>query len=279
MGKFIVESIEKSGPIATFSITAHAADFKKALKARKTRAFSHTTFGQIISTLADEAGLTALCDPTLAARPVIHEAQTAESALHFLMRLGRHFDAICKPANGNLIAVPRGAGTNGSGAPMSAVIVTPNDLTEFCFTERDRPAHGIITAHYYDPDQALHLPVHAGAGSDPAYLHHDIWPDKASAQFAADNHNAGFARKGKSFTGTMFGNPALKAGGVLTTLGFGDDDDADWIFFKAEHAFGAHGMTTKIEGHPKTVKNSGLSASSFTSSLETGSGTLGANVG
>jgi len=152
-------------------------------------------------------------------------------------------------------------------------------LTEFCFTDRDRPAHGTVTAHYYDPDQATHVPVTAGAGADPAYLHHDVWPDKASAQHAADNHSNGFARKGKSFTGTMFGNPALKAGGVLTTSGFGDDDDADWIFFKAEHSFGAHGMTTKIEGHPKTVKSVGSSATSSTRGLETGSGTLGSNIG
>jgi len=284
MGKFIVETVEKIGPVATFMVTAHAADFKKALKARQTRSFANVTFGDIINKIAGEAGLAALCDPELAAKPIDHIAQTEESAMHFLTRLGRHFDAICKPANGKLIAVPRGAGTNGTGAAIAPFIVTPNDLTTFRFCDRDRPAHGKVTAHYYDHDQAKRVPVSAGDGDAPAFLHHDLHPSKDDAQRAADNHSNGFARKGKSFTGTMFGRPELKAGGVLITQGFSDDDDAEWIFLKAEHVFGS-GLTTQIEGQPKkagaasgTGAKGSAGAGAATTNLSAGTITLGSNV-
>ena len=253
MGVFIVEDVGKDGPVATFAITAHAADFMSMLKAKRTRVFANTTFGALVSTMAQDAGLQPSVDPSLASIQIVHEPQTEESDMHMLTRLARRFDAVAKPGNGKLVVVPRGGGTNGEGDALDAMTVTPNDLTKWHFGGGNRPKHGTVTADYYDKDKGERVPKTAGKAGDPEYHLGHLHPDADHAQKHADATSKQFARKEQRMTGEMWGQPWVHAGSLYTTDGFGDDDDRQWTMVTAEHLFGSKtGLATHFEGEPKS---------------------------
>lgn len=253
MGQFTVEDVGKDGPVATFSITAHAADFMSMLKAKRTKVFKDCTFGDVVAAMAKDAKLSPACDPKLAAIKIVHEAQTEESDMHMLTRLARRFDAVAKPGNGKLLVVPRGGGTDGAGAAMDSMTVTPNDLIKFHFGGGDRPKHGKVTADHYDHDKAKRVPKTAGGGSDPEHHLHQLHPDADHAQRAADAGSKQFKRKEQRMTAETWGQPWIHAGSLFATQGFGDDDDRQWTMVTCEHLFGGKaGLSTHFEGEPKT---------------------------
>ena len=257
VGSYKVQTVVKIGEAAAFEISGEAADFAKSLKQQKSRSWTKgKTYGDIFNQLAGDNGLTPAVSGEIA-RIRIDKivAQTQESDIHLATRLARKLDAICKVAEGRLVVVPRGKGETASGAAMEAIVITPQDLEgDFRIADKDRPKRGKVKAVYYDRQKAERREIEEGEGDDPAYTLPQIFGDEEEAKKAAAARKREFKRAEKAFSGT-FRTSLLgpKAGVVLTTDGFGDDDDQDWTIKRLTREFGdrAGGYVRKFEAETK----------------------------
>ena len=97
MGRYTVDEVELSGPPATISIRAKAADMRATLKQRKTRSWHQISIGDLVATVAAEHGLESRTAEDLRGIVLPHVDQTDESDLHLLTRLGEQYDAEGRP--------------------------------------------------------------------------------------------------------------------------------------------------------------------------------------
>ncbi|MBV1702639.1 MAG: hypothetical protein KGQ46_12540 [Hyphomicrobiales bacterium] len=254
LGQFKVQEIAKHGPKAHFSVVGHGVDLITSLKAQHTRVWNQTTLGAILGTLAGENGLTLAIDGKLGATAVTTLAQTHESDMHLITRLARHYGAIGKPMGGRLLFIPKGAGTSASGATLPPIVVTPNDLEgSFTISTSDRPKRGKVVAHHFDRGTGKREQVsHDTGDGGPDYHLPHMYGDAASAQAACAARATDFKAAKGTFKGTLkSGDNQMQAGGVLTSQGFGDDDDHDWIIKRVPHRFGDHGYVTGFDAEVK----------------------------
>ncbi len=251
-GSFEVQQVTKRGAAAEFIVTAHSADLKKTLKIQKTRSWIDKTLGDVVNQVASDNGLSPTIDGDLAGIQVdVH--QTGESDMHLLMRLARQFGALAKPSAGRLLFIKKGAGTTASGAGIETVTITPNDLEEdFQISDKDRPRRGKVKANFYDHRQAKRQLVTEGDGEDPDYTFPQLFGSQTAAQKATGARKGDFDRATKTFSGTLkTGDNGLVAGGALTTSGFGDDDDQDWIVKTVTDVFNDHGYVQRFSAETK----------------------------
>jgi phage protein D len=254
-GSYIVQHIVKSGPPAIFEVTAQSADLKKTLKQQKTRTWTTPKkLGDVLQQIASDNGLSAAIDGTLAALPIDKIiAQTGESDMHLITRLARRYGAIGKVAQGRLPFVPLGSGTTASGAGMPAITLTPEDCESFRIGDDDRKNRGKSHASVWDRSKATKTTYSASAGDDgPDYSHPETFAQPTEAQAAAGGRAKDFARAKTKFEATLRPPaPPPAPGGVLTTQGFGDDDDHDWIVKTVTDEWGDGGLVTKVNGERK----------------------------
>lgn len=254
LGRFKVQKICKHGPKACFDVEGHGVDLITSLKAQKTRVWNKTTLGVVLGTVAGENGLSLAIDGTLGAVAITTLAQTHESDMHLITRLARHYGAVGKPMGGRLLFIPKGTGTSASGAALPAIVVTPNDLEgDFSLETGDRPKRGKVVAHHFDRGlgQRVKHEADTGDGGPDYHLPH-MYGDASSAQAACASRAKDFKAAKGTFKGTMkSGDNQVQAGGVLTSAGFGDDDDHDWTIKRVTHKFGDHGYVTAFEAEVK----------------------------
>ncbi|KAF0676724.1 contractile injection system protein, VgrG/Pvc8 family [Profundibacterium mesophilum] len=204
MGRFSVDRREGSGPPARMSIEAKAADMTAAIRAPKTRAWPAATLGQIASTIAAEAGLTATIAPELAGIAYELVAQTAESDLHLLTRLAAPLDAAVKPASGRLVLVPRGSAALASGETLAPADVAASEMTSYSWAFEERTLYKSATAEWSDVQSAALRKVTAGSGAPEQRLRHPFGSE-AEARRAAE---AALARAGPTFSPAGSSSPA-----------------------------------------------------------------------
>ncbi len=252
VGSFTVQSVVKIGASARFEITAHSADLKKKMKQQKSRSFVNKPLKDALQQIAGDNGLELKIDAALGSI-VSHWYQVGVSDIHFVTETARKFGAIGKVADGKLIFVKRGTGESASGGAMSAIRVTPNDLEgDFRLADKDRPDRKKVKAKFYDRGKAAREDVvEEGEGEGPEYVFPQTYGSKAEATEAVKGRKREFDRAGKSFSGVFkTGLNSVKAGGILTTSGFGDDDH-DWTLERVTHDFGEHGYVTRFEAKVK----------------------------
>ncbi len=248
-GSFKVMSVAKVGAPATFEVTGHAADLSTTLKQQKTRSWVNQPLSAALNQIAGDNGLSPAIAGDLGAI-VDHWYQAGESDMHFVTRLARRFGAVAKVAEGKLIFLKRGTGETASGGAMGGITVTPNDLEgNFKIEDHDRPDHKNVKGKVYDRTKGSRTEVsQAGAGNGPDYTYPHIFGNKAHAQASVTGRKREFDRAQKTFSGTFrTGQNQIKAGGVLTTSGFGDDDDTDWTVERCTHSGDASGYVTGFE--------------------------------
>ena len=254
-GAYIVQGVSKKGPAAVFEVTAQSADLKKTLKIQKTRTWvAPKTLGDVLNQVASDNGLTPAVDGSLAAIAIDKiVAQTGESDMHLVMRLARRYGAGGKFAQGRLVFVPKGAGTTASGAGIAAITITPNDCEKFDIRDNDREVRGKSKGRHWDRATATATDYSGDAGDGgPDYAYPETFGSKTEAQKTTAARAKEFARAKKSLSATL--RPPVQApvpGGVVTTQGFGDDDDCDWIVKTVTDEFDDKGLVTSIEGELK----------------------------
>lgn len=255
-GSYIIQEVEKLGPEAVFHVSGQSADLKKTLKTQKNRSWTAPkTLGDVLKQIASDNGLTPAIDAGLAAVKIDKIiAQTGESDMHLVMRLARRYGAIGKFAQAKLVFVPRGAGTNASGAAMSAGTYRPTDFAGFRISDRDRNYRGKSRCRAWDRSKAKGKVYEDSAGDDgPDYEHPETFGSPTEAKAAAKGRAKQFAREKKHFEGELREPaPVPNPGASMTTAGFGDDDDQDWVVKTVVDSFNDKALTTHIQAEPKS---------------------------
>lgn len=258
VGEFVITEIVKNGPRAEFQITGHSADLKKTLKEQKTRSWTKgKKLRDVLEDVAKDNKLRAAVDRELGDIEIEKiVAQTGESDMHLVTRLARQYNALAKFQNGRLIFVKKGAGRTASGQEAGRETVTPNDCEGFSFSQGARNERGKGKAVHYDRAKASRKTQESagGAQSDgvPDYVAPQIYGTQVEAKWVALSRKKKFDRETKRFNCTRApGQVGLAPGGVVTTQGFGDDDDAEWTVKRRLFGFSADGLVVRMDCEPK----------------------------
>ena len=246
MGVYIVDELELSAPPATLTIRAKAANMRSSLKAHKTRAFDEMTLGKLVAVIAAEHGLEPRVGDALASIRLTHLDQTEESDLHLLTRLGKHYDALAKPAGRYLLFVPRGEAKSATGKTLPDISIDPQQLSDYRVTLADRGRYQAVVAKWHNTDTGEHLEVKVGAGQ-PSYTLRHTCPDADTAIAAAKAKLEALNRGQSSARLTLTpGNPQMAAETKLTLSGFRDGIDGDWVATEVDHQLNNSGYTTRV---------------------------------
>lgn len=231
------------------TVRGTAADYRRlsTLKATRTRAFSDITLGGLIEGIAREHGYAAAVSPALAAQPLVHVDQTAESDLGLLHRIARHYDATLKAAGGRLVMLSRGAGRSAGGSALPVYVAERGraDVLSGRVSWRGRPRYGSVVASWWDPAAAEMMHVRAGSGA-PAFVIREPRPDRDQAAADAATRLARLSRQTATLELTVVGDPGLVAEGRVETRGWGPDTDGVWTITRADHTLSASGYRTRL---------------------------------
>jgi len=186
MGLYTVDEVSVEGPPDELVIRAHAADFRQSLKAQRTQSWELVSLSDIVSTIATRHGLTPIVAASLKNAMIEHIDQTNESDLHFLTRLGQHYDALAKPLQGRLLFVPEGEAKTASGKSIPAISLSRDQLTKWRFAYTDRDRYQAVIAHWHNMNTGEKELVQIGVESaEPVFTLRDQYPDADAAIVAA----------------------------------------------------------------------------------------------
>lgn len=279
-GQFKVQEVTKHGEQAVFHVTADAAALDNSLKTQKSRCWTPPkTYGDVFQQLASDNSLTAAVHSSIAQIKIDKVlAQHGESDMHFAMRIARGVGAIAKMAQGRLTIVPKGQGQSASGQALPPMIVTPSDLRAgWSIGDKERPKRGKCKANVFDRSTAKRTEVSAGdASNGPDYVFPHVFGSQTEANKAVAARSAQFKRGEKHFSGAfvagLFPPPA---GGILTSKGFGDDDDTDFTIKRLNTQWGHEGIVIAFQAELKAENASDGSGGGSGSSSGSGSGSSG----
>lgn len=245
MGWFEVEGLSGEGAPDTMRITATAVDLKRAGRAPRTRAFEGRTLQQIVAQIADDAGLVPAVAPQIAGLRWDYLAQTAESGLHFLSRLGREIDATVKAAGGRLVVVPRGQGIAADGRTLDPVEVPRTRLIRYGWQIKSREVDGRVEAEWADTAGGRVERVVAGERGVVRRLR-QVFASPSEARRAATAARQASQRQAVTVTATLAFTPELLAGGRVRFDGLHPGIDGLFGLNKVSHVLDG-GLQTEVE--------------------------------
>ncbi|TRD18404.1 phage late control D family protein [Palleronia caenipelagi] len=238
LGRFVVDEV--TGGIGPDTITLHAkaADMLGPIRARKTRAWTDQTLGQIARTIAGEHGLTAKVAASLASVAYPYLAQTAESDLNLLTRLARDLDAVAKPAGGALVVLPRDATESAGGTALPVTPIQRSEITSGRWKITGRGLYGKVTAQWGDRGAGAVQTVTEGDGTPVLALRHRHPTEEAArrAARAALTRNTRAAGQIDLTLGGFRGD--LMAGAEIGIAGLLPELDGRWRLTRVTHRLG-----------------------------------------
>lgn len=264
MGLFIVDEVELSGWPGLLTISAKAAAFekskggKKTLQSQKTRSWPKgTKLGDMVAKIAGDHGLTPACAQSLKNIELPHTDQSDESDLHLLVRIGKKYDAVVKPADGKLVMAKHGEGKSASGKPLAPVTITATDCSAYSLRLSRKEGQGKVTASYQDTKKAKRKTVEMGDG-EPVRRIRTQFSTRAQALAAVQSEMNKRARGEATVTVDCEGRTDLLAEVPLSLEGFREGVDGQWTIKRAVHSLdGVSGYKTNIEGERPNQGGSG----------------------
>ncbi len=264
LGLFVVDELEYSGWPGEMTIRARGAIFDKTpkgkanLQSQKTRSWpANTKLGDMVSKIAKEHGMEPAVSKSLKSIVLPHIAQSDESDLNLLVRLGKKYDAIVKPSDGKLILAKRGESKSVGGQTMASISLTPaSGITSFRVMETARETSGTVVAYYHSTRTAKRHEVKLGSG-EPVTRLKQFLPTKEMAVAAAEAELAKRNRKKSTLSICMPGRSDVAAECPLTTAGFRDGVDGSWIITRVEHELDKGGYRVRIEAETPNAADKG----------------------
>ncbi len=252
MGRYTVDEVELSGPPATITIRAKAADMRATLKQRKTRSWHQISIGDLVATVAAEHGLEPRVAEDLARIELPHIDQTDESDLHLLTRLGEQYDAAAKPGNGRLVFARRGTARSATGGQVTPVRIAREQTTDYRVTLADRNRYRSVNAYWYDMETGQRTKVQAGDG-EPIYALRNNYIDEVTARAAANARLDALKRVTGTLSLTLkLGIPTAAAETPLSLTGFREGVNGRWIATRVAHEISNSGYSTTVEAETPT---------------------------
>jgi len=236
-GKFTVDEVEHSGPPDQITIRARAADFTSAIATRREKSWHDTTLGAIVREIAGRNRLTPRCAPALASIAVKAMAQTRESDIALLRRLGREHDAVATVKAGALILAPTGNATTTTGAPIPAITIRRGDGDRHSFRIRKREEAGSVSADWHDRKDAKKKTVTVGTGAGEVKRLARTYPTEEAARRAATAEQGRAAREPRSLDlGLALGRLEIYPDRSVTVTGFkGEIGAVKWLVADVTH--------------------------------------------
>lgn len=241
MGLFIADEVELEGWPGQMTIRGRAAPYdtskggKTDLQTQKTRSWPKgTTLGAMVAKIAKEHGMAPAVAASMQAIVLPHFDQTEESDISFLVRVARKYDGAVKPGGGKLAVAKRGESKTSSGAELATVTLDASDCSRWSLSITTRDSSGTVVAYYHDRGQAKRQEVSVGSGDPVRRLRHNF-PDKTSAQKAAQAELDKRDRRKNKLALAMPGNPGLTAEARLELTGFRAGVPTEWLITRVQH--------------------------------------------
>lgn len=162
MGTFKVDETTWCNNPAQIEIAASSADFTADMRIRRERSWRNTTLGAVLSDIAAGGGLKTSIAEGLANKPVKMLAQSRESDLALMRRLGRDYDAVATIKAGSLIFAPIGSGKTASGKALPSLKLADTMGDRITIKSASRGDYGGVTATWHDGNAAERKTVTVG---------------------------------------------------------------------------------------------------------------------
>lgn len=246
LGSFLVDETELSGMPQQLRIRGTAADMSGPIRAPRTQAWEGRTLGDIARAIAGRAGLTALVAPALDGLILPFVAQTAESDLHLLTRLGGLHHFTFAPKAGRLILAERGSAALPTGAAGPSPVIDATELIDWSFTLADRGAYRSVEASWTRLGTAETVKIVVGDG-EPRRVLRPVYASEDEARRAAraSLQSAATGTRRGSVTLARFG-AEIFAGGRVSFSGLRPEIAGPYTVKRADHRLGTT-LTTRLE--------------------------------
>lgn len=252
-GTFTVDETEWGGPPDILTIKARAAEFTAGISTRRDGSWRNTTLGAVVSEIAGRNGLQARISDDLAAIALPLVAQSRESDLALLRRLGRQHDAMASIKNGRLVFARVGSGRTAGGQTIPPGSITRADGDRYTWRAADRDSDQAsgsgqsrgVKARWRSVSGAATHTVLVGPSRGARQLPR-IYASEDAAQRAAQAAYDRRARKKAVFTLHLaLGRADLYPERRLQLTGFkAGIDGSGWLVEEAAHRLDAQGGFT-----------------------------------
>jgi len=246
MGTFKADEVAWESAPGKITVRARSADFTADLRIRRERSWRDTTLGQILRQVAGAAGLEPRIAPELDAKAVKILAQSRESDVAFLRRLGHQYDAVATIKAGALIFGQVGAGQTTSGKLLAEISLTPRDGDKASWKTASRDKYPGVTASYREGGKR-HTTT-AGDKSGARRLK-TVYASKAEADRAADAEWKRTQRGAADLTFALAEGRAdihpeckVRFAGLKPPI-----DGTTWLVRQVTHNVGDGGFTTALQ--------------------------------
>ena len=247
-GVFIVDEVSHGGPPDLLSVKARAVDFAGDLKVRREKGWHDTTLGDIVARVAARHGLKPACAATLAGETITAKAQSRESDLAFLRRLGRERNAVATIKRGVLIFKPVGDGLTPTGRQLPTLTIERRDGDAHQFQRQKREEVTGVSATWRDRAGGTAKDVTDGKPEGARKLSR-VYGSEAEAQTAAKAAHARAGRQPLSLTLTLaLGRPDIHPEQPARLSGYkAVIDEVAWLVAEVTHSLGDRGLTTQLK--------------------------------
>ena len=251
-GRYVADDPEVQCLPYKLSVNGKGANMREKLKQHVARHWDKKTVKDIVSDIAKDHGLTAKVDGKVGSYTYEWFGQEDESDIHVVERLARRHDALFSIKNGNLIFAAKGSGQSASGAALTPVLATPDNIvTETCKTTfAHRNSFAKVKAHAQDRKTAERVEVDEDSddNGEADYTLPEPFVDKDEAKRAAGAKARDLKAETIRTSVTLFGDPSIRAGAPLIYAGVRPQlDGIEFIIETATHTLSKSSYTTQVE--------------------------------
>lgn len=258
-GTFIIDEAEHSGTPDQMQIRAKSADFKSALKVKRSESYHRCSLGDIASTIAKRHELILAIDNESAAITVDHIDQHRESDINLLTRICTDMSLMCTIKAGRLIIKPIGNAQTPSGKLLGQSTITRRSGDSHRYSRADRTNdYDETTASYHDDKsgKTKHVSVKGGKAKqldklpdDKAHVLTKPSKNQADAVTKAKASDNKKEREIATFELALaVARPDIMADSPVTVTGFRPYiDEHKWIVVEVMHDLSGSGYSTRIK--------------------------------
>jgi hypothetical protein len=248
-GSYKVDSMRVTGPPYHVRLIAKAVDVQSAFKEIDYHSYTNKTLREIVDDVAGRHSLSAMVSPALAGHVIDFEAQSEESALHFLTRLANRYDATFKVADGRVLFVEKGTLQSATGQQMGAIVVTFGNLIDYSCEVLGRPRHKQGRSRWWDRDHAREQRSDAQAGgrAGSSQTRYQSSTSREARRRAGARANSS-RRSRAQMSVTIIGNPNITTEAPVVVMAVRSGLNGVWRAKRITHNLsGSNVFTTKIE--------------------------------
>jgi hypothetical protein len=250
MGRFVVDTVEETGPPDTLTIRALSANFAQSIKAERDLSYSAATLGTIIRTVAERNGLTPAIEDGLAALGIPHVDQTTESDANLVARLAKPVDAIAAVKAEHLLFLPIGYPSTVNGIALPEITIDRSEGDGHTFRQTDAKArYSGVRAWWQDHHAGKDHAVLAGNDFGEVKTLRTTYATAAEAERAADATLKAMGRAEFEMTINLaVGRPDLIANSPVRLTGWRPEINArEWLATEVTHSLDDQGYRNAVK--------------------------------